>query len=128
MTSTERKIAEWLVAGETGSSSIAIAARFLGVVPRHGWQCSHPSDPDDFKRCLKLIRAIPEIGGWLKEMREVSPYWKALIDNWQEVENSFMHEVPEWLDGGGMWKCAPETFKIMRRIFDAVFLKTKKDE
>lgn len=108
------KLLEWFIKGEVGASSRVIAAKMAGV---QILDKAHPSDPDDFKRCLKLLLFIPEIRLRLNEVSEISIYWKHLVNNWEIVEKSFMHEVSEWLEDGGYGKKATNTYYIMKNIF-----------
>lgn len=110
------KIMNWLANGETGISSDAIAFKMSGVINGRTF-LTHPIDPDDFKRCLKLINLIPEIRPRLSEMREISPEWNALIEHWSDVETSFMSEVAEWLTVKYSAKSAPKTYAMMKKIY-----------
>ncbi len=112
------KILQWFITGETGISSEAIACKMSGM--NNDRTYTHPLDPDDFKRCLKLVNRIPEIRTRLDEMRSVSPYWNALIEHWKEVEDSFMSEVPEWLTGHEYHKKATQTYALMEKIYNKV--------
>jgi hypothetical protein len=109
-----KKILNWLATGETGESSKSIAFFMAGqmynVYP-------HPYDPADFKRCLKLLIAVPEIRPRLSEMRSIDKYWKALIEHWYELEKCFMEEVPEWLTDNHSKKSAPKTYDLMKKIY-----------
>jgi len=109
-----KKIINWLANGETGMSSEAIAFKMLGV---EKGQSFAPCDPSDFKRCLKLILAVPEIRPRLNEMKEVSEYWSKLIDRWDEVETCFMEEVGEWLTNSFSDKRATKTYNLMEEIY-----------
>jgi hypothetical protein len=109
------KILQWMT-GETGVSSEAIAYQMAGIENGRKWH-THPGDPDDFKRCLKLVNQIPEIRPRLDEMRSVSPSWNSLIDHWQELEACFMEEVGEWLYKKYSLKSAPKTYAMMRKIY-----------
>jgi hypothetical protein len=111
----EKKIIDWLANGETGISSKVIAFTMLGQ--NYSKPFSHPHDPDDFKRCLKLVIAIPEIRPRLGELRSRSAYWAALIDHWDEVESTFMDEVAEWLHNGWSKKRAHRTYELMQKIY-----------
>lgn len=111
----EKKLLVWLLTGETGVSSKAIATVMAGLPVDDKWGTT-PSDAGDFKRCLKLVNAIPEIRPRLVEMKAVSESWSKLIDRWAEVEASFMAEVPEWLEDKGHRKSAPKTYKLMKSI------------
>lgn len=78
---TERANA-WIVGSDTGSSSEAIWHVMMGgKAKRH----AYPSDGGDLGRCLRLLELIPEWKPRLKEMAAVSPYWAALVANWDEL-------------------------------------------
>jgi hypothetical protein len=47
----------WFQNGERGMSSEAIWFCCMG---RPSYNKNHPLDPDDFKRCYKLFKAVPE--------------------------------------------------------------------
>ena len=113
----EKKIINWLANGERGSSSEAIAFQMLGQKQNDSRGWCHPHDPADFKRCLKLIFAVPEIRPRLHEMRQHSIYWNALIERWDEVERCFLREVGEWLSNEYSTKRANETYALMERIY-----------
>lgn len=106
----------WFAWGETGISSEAIAYHMAGIENARK-NNTHPSDPDDFKRCLKLVNAIPEIRLRLDEMRPLSAEWNALVENWKEVEDCFMSEVAEWLTVKYSPKRAAKTYKLMEKIY-----------
>lgn len=110
---TSKQIVRWIFTGETGLSSKCIAATMLGHKSMYG---DHPSDPADFRRCLKLINIAPGIRDRLDEMRNISRYWNALIERWDEIEKCFMDEVPEWLSGDDRYSGAPNTFTIMQEV------------
>ena len=119
---TQTKILQWLATGEKGISSEAIAFKMAGVVPgnKRSWP-THPYDPSDFKRCLKLVNFIPEIRSRLDEMRSISREWNAIIEHWKEVEECFMGEVAEWLTDEHSNKRAHKTYILMRKVYaDAV--------
>lgn len=87
----EDKIADWFAHGEIGVSSKAIALRLLGRSPEEVIEQAgqgfptHPSDPDDFRRCHELIERVPEIRARLPEMAAVSPIWTVLVEHWDEL-------------------------------------------
>lgn len=111
-----RKILQWMATGKTGVSSEAIAYQMAGIENGRKWS-THPGDPDDFKRCLKLVNQIPEIRPRLDEMRSVSPHWNSLIDHWNELEKCFMEEVGEWLTNEYSHKRATKTYAMMEKIY-----------
>lgn len=103
----QSKILNWLATGQTGESSKTIAFRMLGGT--HYKHESHPYDPDDFNRCFKLLVVVPEIRPRLREMAAVSPSWSALVDHWDEIEQSFLEET-------AIGHRCPKTYKIMDRV------------
>jgi hypothetical protein len=82
MTSPNMGLQAWLTSDDTGLSSRYMAS-VLG-----GWECeyNHPHDLDDFGRCSRLLKAVPEFRSKLERMRTKSPQWTALMDIWEEVE------------------------------------------
>lgn len=108
----DKKIGAWLINGETGLSSKAMAAVALGV----GSDGSHPYDPDDLNRCLKLIDKIPEIKLHFDEIAQLSNTWRLMIAKWDELESLFISEVGfDWSKGDS----APKTYELMREIREA---------
>lgn len=81
---------QWITEGETGVSSKTIWAVMMGVVTEKT-QCDDrhydtPHDPDDFKRCHKLIVLVP---GWRERLSEVAaifPKWTPFIREWAKLE------------------------------------------
>jgi hypothetical protein len=94
---TERERAEWwLQHGERGTSSETIWGRMMGmrIVKHHE---DHPYDPDDFSRCYKLLKAIPEWRSKLDVMNAVSPTWKRLVENWDKLTEMYEeNERTKW--------------------------------
>lgn len=75
----------WHKHGEQGMSSMAMFQRMSGMQLFQRPYSNHPLDPDDFKRCYKLLEAIPEWKQQLHIMRNVSDVWDRLIDNWDKL-------------------------------------------
>lgn len=84
------KIIEWLANGDTGLSSETMAFMALGVKKNHS---HHPHDTSDLNRCLLLLEAEPMVRLSFPKLRELSPQWAALIDNWDELERMFLDEA-----------------------------------
>ena len=107
------KMLRWLLTGDVGASSKAMAAHLCGL-PCSG---SSPSDPDDFARCLMLLDAVPEARAGLHRMAEVSAVWAALVARWNEIEATFRGEVSIRCLRRWHWS-APKTMMLMREVID----------
>jgi hypothetical protein len=86
----------WLQNGERGTSSETIWGRMMGLRIVKGRE-DHPYDPDDFSRCYKLLKAVPEWRAKMSVMKEVSPQWSNLADNWDKLTEMYeQNEREEW--------------------------------
>lgn len=111
MNELQKKTISWLVNGELGESSKTMAF-FLAFDEVYRSGRSHPLDPADLQRCLKLLKAVPEMRPLLPKMKEISNKWGLLIDHWQAIEESFVAEAGENWEFGH----APKTFVLMQRV------------
>jgi len=76
----------WNANGEKGMSSNTMWNCFMDAKK---FPINYPHDPDDFKRCWKLLGVIPE---WRKEMHKLKPLcrqWSNLVDNWDELTDMY---------------------------------------
>ena len=82
----------WLASDHTGVSSCFMASvlseRFCGR--EHG----HPHDPDDFSRCAGLLIACPELRSNIPRLVDHGPEWKAIAENWTELESLWNEKSP----------------------------------
>lgn len=85
----ERQAQWWWNNGERGSSSEALWNFFMGNPGRK----DHPWDPDDFKRCYKLLNAVPEWKSVLFKAKSLSPEWSNLIDNWDKLTEMYEENI-----------------------------------
>lgn len=72
----------WLRCDDTGLSSCYMAS-VLGGFSR---EYAHPHDVDDFGRCSRLLRSVPEFRGSLRVMKSCSPQWAKLVERWDAIE------------------------------------------
>ena len=101
---------DWIVSCDTGSSSITIWSVMMGAANARP---SHPYDPADFGRCLRLLELIPEWKTRMHLMREMGPKWCALVDHWDELKTSMENEVGiDWSKG----QKAPITYEAMEKV------------
>lgn len=101
MNKTEEFCANWWAEnGEHGISSKTMfnhLSKELHVRSLPLSHKSHPSDPDDFKRCHKLLQAVPQWKEKLHLMKTVSPVWSNLVDNWDKLTEMFeKNESEKW--------------------------------
>ena len=111
-----RNLAKWLLHGEVGESSKAIAAELSGLaILKSRRFTSYPLDAGDFRRCLLLLEAVPELAPLLPKMAKVSPVWAALVDVWPELTVCLETECPGWRQKYGP---APETYRRIQAVVD----------
>lgn len=87
----------WLASDDRGSSSESICRRLFGKPPVKtslDLQNSHPHDPEDFGRCHRFLEVVPEARAKFHLMKDVSPTWKTLVDNWDELTTLYVRELP----------------------------------
>lgn len=84
----------WFNHGEKGRSSECIYQKLRNNFVAFSGN-RHPLDPDDFKRCYKLLKAVPEWKERLREMDSVSPVWKNLVENWNKLTEMYEQNVAE---------------------------------
>lgn len=76
-------LSAWLASDDTGMSSCYMASVLDGNFHR----CyAHPLDLDDFGRCSRLLKAVPEFRNRLTRMSLKSPQWARLVERWTEIE------------------------------------------
>ena len=88
--SIEEKANFWLVNGEHGLSSMVMCRTLMGD-PSAGK--NYPSDPDDFKRCYKLLQTVPEWRSELHKVAKISTEWHNLIDNWDKLTEMYEENI-----------------------------------
>lgn len=87
----------WYTKCERGTSSENIFFRMTG---RKTEDVAHPHDLSDFRRCYLLLKVIPEYRTRISEMKDVSPIWSALVDNWDKLTELFEEQVKTGKDAG----------------------------
>lgn len=102
---------DWLLTGEVGLSSKAMACAMFG----DGSLKHYPHDPDDFNRCLKFLNAIEGSRTQMYKLSYLSDEWKMLVKRWDEIEQCFLNEVGiDW--GKGKSLKAEKTYRLMKEI------------
>lgn len=106
-----RAAVEWEAGNDTGISSRNIWRHMaLGVQPDGAF--GYPHDPDDFGRCYRLLKAVPE---WRERIGEMAryPIWRGLVKQWDRLEALYLKEIR---GGTGM---APECYRAMKAAIEA---------
>jgi hypothetical protein len=89
---------EWLADGEQGLSSRAIFNHL--ALGRPVSPFDYPHDIDDYQRCERLLRAVPELRKSFPSMANVGPHWPPLIEAWAEVARLLDEDAPGLCDIG----------------------------
>ena len=72
-------ITAWLASDDVGMSSKFMASVLSGQFEA---EFAIPYDPADFGRCVRMIKAVPELEQHFDKMLEHGPTWKAVVGNW----------------------------------------------
>lgn len=88
----EKRALQWVIAGDTGISSMAIWAVMMGQVENDIQKTKDivfydpPEDCADFGRCFRLLQHIPEWRKRLQEVGEAIPRWQPFVREWRQLE------------------------------------------
>ncbi|HHP5494145.1 hypothetical protein ACTG16_23515 [Aeromonas sp. 23P] len=85
-------LAAWLESDDTGLSSKYMACVLSGQFCS---EYAYPRDPDDFGRCVRLLKAVPELAPKLIQMQGRGAMWDAVVENWDRwvaMLNEKQHE------------------------------------
>jgi hypothetical protein len=84
----------WITHGHVGMSSKSIWAYFMGQKEPSP---NHPYDPDDFGRCYKLFKAVPEWRERVSELKSLSVEWHRLSLHWDKLTEMYeQNEREDW--------------------------------
>ena len=83
----------WLQNGERGTSSETMVYYFTGR-KINDREC-HPLDPDDFKRCYLLLKAVPQFKREMHKLKLGGTVWSNLVDNWDKLESMLEKNIAE---------------------------------
>lgn len=102
------KIGNWIIDGNTGLSSLSMAAIWLGGSPSRVYA---PSDPSDFNRCVWFLQHCIDPsnrGAIVMQMGEFTAQWKAIAKNWLELTLLYNEEKDQ--------ERAPKLYKLMKDL------------
>ena len=102
---------EWFVNGETGMSSQTLAL-WLSEGKRAD-RLAFPYDPSDFKRCLLLLDAVPELRKNLATLPALSREWAAIYQNWEVLETTLREEL-------ATGRQAPRTYGLLKQVLEQI--------
>ncbi|NKG32458.1 hypothetical protein FVB43_20720 [Erwinia rhapontici] len=77
------------------SDDVGISSKYMAwVLSEDGFpepEFAYPRDPDDFGRCLRMVRAIPgfEVDEKIDLMLEHGQKWQAFANNWHDWANAY---------------------------------------
>jgi len=104
----------WLKNGNRDVSSNTIFTHLSKFNALGSFHKYHPVYADDLRRCRLLLDQCPDFMMRLNEMREVSPVWERIIDNWERLCALLDQEAPSWRENA-VWSC-PKTNELMREL------------
>ena len=92
--SVSDRAVEFLCSADVCASSMCMFKTLYGH-PDAG--TNHPRHVLDLGMCIRLLQRIPELKAELDTMREVSPLWRVLVDNWETLDEYYTAhlEFPE---------------------------------
>lgn len=100
-----KKELEWIVSGDTGSSSEAIWCAMMGI-KRDFYPT--PCDPSDFGRCYRLLDQFHKFKMRIPELATLSAQWKVFAENWEKLGVL-------WLEEHGTGRC-PKLYHLMKTL------------
>jgi hypothetical protein len=101
---TQHRVIQWMRTRPSAEAAVVMAC-WLAFGIRHG-AGETPQDPADFESCLLLLGAVPELRSYLRRMAKLSPAWKVLVQQWPDIEATFIKEC-------GQYRC-PKTAAMIR--------------
>lgn len=90
--SVKEKAMWWIANGEHGMSSKTMWNCLMG---NKDFPVNHPYDPDDFKRCYKLLETVPEWKQQMHKLKALSNAWSNLVYNWDKLTEMYEQNVKE---------------------------------
>ena len=88
------RLLEWYATGETGVSSKVIARTTAGIMLGNGKDSRTPMDAGDLRRCVLLLRAVPE--GYERGVLVLATKhrgWQSLATRWPKLEETLVSEL-----------------------------------
>ena len=110
------RLLRWYCTGERGLSSEAIARTAAGHPLGNVKDSRVPHDAADLRRCLLLLREVPEaFEHGVLVLAAKYDNWAALAANWKQMERTLVSESGADLS---LRVRTPRTYKLMRGLLD----------
>lgn len=90
-------IDEWIILGETGTSSKTMWAALKGISidgKMKGYPFDVPGDGADFRRCYNFVEQCNITKEQLTQIKEACPWWAPFIDNWDTLCKMYEESTP----------------------------------
>ena len=100
---------EWMMSGDTGTSSKTILSVMEGIQIERP---DVPHDPADFGRCHRLLEAFPVYRYRMNEVAEKYPAWVGLVREWDKLTDMYVASK-----ASGQWE-APSLYDAMQLLID----------
>ena len=112
------RLLKWYCTGERGMSSEAIARTAAGHPLGNGKDSRCPYDAADLRRCVLLLREVPEaFEHGVLVLASKYDKWAALAANWTQLERTLTGEIGQDLN---LRVRTPRTYKLMRGLLEKV--------
>jgi hypothetical protein len=94
-TQAQSALGNWLIGGNTGTSSETMAAIALGATKTNAFRMDAPHDPSDFGRCYKLVQTVPEIRDHFPRIaKKVKPF-AGILREWDALVQIYERDKPK---------------------------------
>lgn len=80
------RVGQWLASGNTGMSSLTMAAIAMGA---EKGDFHVPCDQADFGRCLALLKKVPEIKYQFPQIAWYCPAFGPILKRWKELSDLY---------------------------------------
>jgi len=107
------KVLSWITKEERSPSAKVIAA-VLAQDMSISAEAVHPTTPEDFAACRRLLAEIPELESSISNMSFISDKWSLLVTYWLSISNVMDYECRDWATE--TVTKAPDTTKIMKQL------------
>ena len=103
----------WLLSGDTGTSSKTIFSVMTGMTGRELFDRDIPDipyDPSDFGRCHRLLKRFPEYRARLPEVAAKYPEWEPFVREWDRMTALYVRDEPTGKND--------ELYDLMQKLVD----------